>query len=388
MSYTFSALHSFVWSTDGGYPEGGGLAIDSEGNLYGTTSQGGAGKQGTLFKLDRSGKLTVLYAFTGGADGGMGGGFNPTPVLDGAGNLYGTAGQGGATGNGVVFKVDPRGHETVLYNFPGGAGGSEGFFSPTLLRDRVGNLYGTTYGGGDPNPYQPAYGCGLVYKVEPPAFSLGKPSAGKETVLYTFQGEADGCAPDPFGPLILDNKGNLYGVTADGFDVYKLDPAGQLTVLYQFTFSVDNNGGSPEFGLLRDDENNLYGTTVGFGQFGPGWGEVYKLDPASKLTILYAFTGGVDGGAPNGPLVRDTEGDLYGTTDFGGNSAGCGVVFKVDPSGKETILHTFSGGPDGCNPYAGLTTDEKGNFYGTALFGGTDGAGVVFKLARSPQLPW
>ncbi len=387
VSYTFSVLHSFVWSTDGGYPEGGGLAIDCEGNLYGGTSQGGAGKAGTLFKLSPSGKLTVLHAFTGGVNGGMDNAFNPTPVLDDAGNLYGTTDNGGATGNGVVFKVDPRGHETVLYSFPGGTGGSEAGVAPTLLRDVAGNLYGTTLLGGDlstPYGYGGGAGCGLVYKI----------AAGKESVLYAFQAEAGEepqlCLPDLFGPLIQDGEGNLYGTTTNGGTIYKLDPTGKLTVLYTFTGGTDNNGGLPEFGLVRDDEGNLYGTTTE--DLGPG--DVYKLDPSGNLTVLYTFTDGADGGYPNGPLVRDAAGNLYGTADVGGPGGinGCGVVFKVDPFGNETVLHTFSG-PDGCGPYAGLLVDKEGNFYGTTTFGGTlsGGAftsGVVFKLTRSPQLPW
>lgn len=187
----------------------------------------------------------------------------------------GTTGNGGASGNGVVFKVDPSEHDTVLYNFDGAAGGTPNGLSPSLLRDNGGDLYGTTnQGGGLGAPYFPD-GCGVVFRVEPPA--------GKETVLYTFPvGEFAPCLPDPFGPLIQDKKGNLYGTTTYGGGpsvsgtVYKLGPAGKLTVLYAFTGGADNNGGAPQNGLLRDDEGNLFGTTYGGNPpWAPLWGNVY-----------------------------------------------------------------------------------------------------------------
>jgi uncharacterized repeat protein (TIGR03803 family) len=152
---------------------------------------------------------------------------------------------------------------TVLYSFTGGADRNPNGYSPTLLRDELGNLYGTTWIGGDLNVVGDPHGCGVVYKVTPSAHAWGTAPA-KETVLYSFTGGADGCQPDPFGPLIQDVAGNLYGVTQGGGGFYQ--------------------------------------------------GTVYKLNRAGKETVLYTFTGGTDGGVPGGGLVRDCEGNLYGTT--------------------------------------------------------------------------
>jgi uncharacterized repeat protein (TIGR03803 family) len=173
--------------------------------------------------------------------------------------------------------------------------------------------------------------------------------------------------------------------------VYKIDPAGNETVLYTFN-GVDNNAFPDWYGpLVRDEAGNFYGTTV----YGLA-GTVFKLDPAGKETTLYSFTGGADSGATTARLVRDPAGNLYGTTVFGGDlsgcfvGSGCGVVFKVDPAGKETVLYSFTGAADGGFPEAGLVLDEDGNLYGTTNIGGdlscapgfVSGCGVVFKLTR------
>jgi uncharacterized repeat protein (TIGR03803 family) len=166
------------------------------------------------------------------------------------------------------------------------------------------------------------------------------------------------------------------------------------------------DGGFPTGGLIRDAAGNLYGTTQLGGntssscQFPGGCGVVFKLDPSGKETVLYTFTGGADGSLADAGLVRDSAGNLYGTTQFGGNTSaancvfyGCGVVFKVDPSGNETVLYTFTGGADGLSPYAGLVRDSAGNLYGTTGYGGTTssscvvngslGCGVAFKVDPS-----
>ena len=355
-----------------------GVVSDSAGNLYGTTSQGGAANAGVAYKLDAAGQETVLYSFTGGADGDC-----PYAgvIRDAAGNLYGTTYAGGTSGAGVVYKLDAAGQETVLYSFTGFVDG--GYPRGGVIRDSSGNLYGTTYGGGAGKcNYEvvPAYlgqRCGVVFKLDP---------SGQETVLYTFRGGGDG-----FGPaagVIRDSAGNLYGTTANGglFNpgvcpdsgcgvVFKLDTSGNLTVLHRFAGGID--GSNPRAGVIRYSAGNLYGTTQNGGESGNG--AVYKLDAAGNETVLYSFTGGADGSKPWAGVVRDSAGNLYGTTYYGG-TADWGVVYKLDAAGQETVLMEFTGGAGGGGPWAGVIRDPAGNLYGTAGSGGTAATGVVFKL--------
>jgi len=189
-TYTYGVLHSFTNIPDGTYPLAS-LVIDAQGNLYGTTPEGGAFGAGTLFRVDTTGEETVLYSFTGGADGGYP---YASLVLDAQGKLYGTTSEGGAFGAGTVFTVDTTGEETVLYSFTGGADGGYPNFSPVIF-DSVGNLYGTTALGGA------AYG--VVFELSP----VG--GAWTETVLYRFTGGTDGEYPS--GGLVMDSAGNLDG---------------------------------------------------------------------------------------------------------------------------------------------------------------------------------
>lgn len=390
-THTYSVLYSFTGGADGGFPDAG-LIADGAGNLYGTTHFGGSSSCangsigcGVVFKLDPLGNETLLHTFTGGADGN-----EPSAALvrDAAGNLYGTTPYGGNTGGncssslcGVVFKLDPLGNETVLYSFTLGADG--GYPWGGVIRDASGNLYGTTVFGG-------AYGYGVVFKLDP---------LGNETVLYSFTHGADGAFP--YSGLIRDGAGNLYGTTSQGGNtsnscpnggsfgcgvVFELDPAGNETVLYAFPGGA--SGWSPEAGLVRDRAGNLYGTTPFGGQttgrcFVPsppaaGCGVVFKLDPSGNETVLHTFTQTPDGSGPNGGLLRDRAGNLYGTTSSGGTS-NAGILFKLDPAGKETLLYSFTGGTDGHSPVAGLA-QYKGSLYGTTENGGAYGNGVVFKL--------
>jgi uncharacterized repeat protein (TIGR03803 family) len=198
-------------------------------------------------------------------------------------------------------------------------------------------------------------------------------------VLYSFTGGSDGGYP--LAGVIRDSKGNLYGTTNGGGAsyagvVFKVDTSGNETVLYSFTGGSD--GGYPLAGVIRDSKGNLYGTTNGGGASGAG--VVFKVDTFGNETVLYSFTGGSDGGYPLWVvLVRDSAGNLYGTTN-GGGASGAGVVFKVNAAGNETVLHSFTGGADGGNPYAGVILGPEGNLYGTTAFGGETNAGVVFEI--------
>ncbi|MBV9304008.1 MAG: hypothetical protein JOY62_11260 [Acidobacteriaceae bacterium] len=373
---TETVLYAFTGATSGSNPNSG-LVRDEEGNLYGTVLNGGAGRIscsyfglpgcGTVFKVDPRGNLTVLHNFTLGADGA--GPWLGTLIRDEDGNLYGTTYLGGFnpfTNSGAVFKVDRNGKETVLYVFKGGTDGGGPFGG--LTRDEEGNLYGTT-------SYSGAFGYGVVFKLDP---------SGKETVLHSFAGP-DGS--DPSASLIRDRQGNLYGTTFSGGanglgTVFKLDPTGVETVLHSFTGNPD--GADPIGGVIRGKNGNLYGTTSRGGAYGQG--TVFKLDPAGNESVLYSFTGKADGGYPGASVIRDEKGNLYGTALFGGIQ-GSGVVFKLDPNGKETVLYSFTGGADGANPYAPLIRDREGNLYSTTSSGGDlsgtcapSGCGVVFKL--------
>jgi len=369
---TFTVLHTFHGRPDGVSPSASPI-LDSSGNLYGTTSFGGRHFNGTAFKVTPGGKETVLYSFVG-----VYGEWPGTPLLrDEQGTLYGTTGAGGVHRDGTVFRLNGKGNERVLFNFSNRTGGGPN----SLIRDAEGNLYGTLETDG-------CYSCGAVFKLTP---------AGKMHVLYTFTGGQDGGSP--IGNLVRDSAGNLYGTTWYGGDmncaegqgcgtVFKLDPAGHETVLHAFAGSP-NDGEGPRGGWL-DKNGTFYGATSLGGSGSAcelGCGMVYKLDPDGTETVLYDFTGeGGDGDYPVGGVTLDDVGNVYGATLDGRGGQNPGAIFLVDPTGKETILHTFTGSPDGAGPN-GVTLDGKGNIFGTTEAGGDPncggpyyGCGTVFKL--------
>jgi uncharacterized repeat protein (TIGR03803 family) len=299
--------------------------------------------------------------------------------MDSAGNLYGTTYNGGSTGNGTVFKRDAAGNETVLYSFKGMSNGDGANPQAGLVLDSVGNLYGTTTYGG-------TAGGGTAFKLDP---------AGTETVLHSF-GAAATDGTHPIAGLIMDGRGNLYGTTYDGGTqgsgtVFKVDPAGTETVLHNFTGNngaSSNDGGAPYAGLIMDSKGTLYGTTE-VGGTGNGSGTVFELAPKSgRVTVLFSsgsVNGSLDGVFPHGELAIDSKGNLYGTTYVGGSTYS-GVVFKVVPkTGQETVLYNFTGiNGDGSNPQGALITDSAGKLYGTTTRGGqisggcSSGCGTVF----------
>jgi uncharacterized repeat protein (TIGR03803 family) len=353
-----TVLYNFLGGTDGEDPTAG-VIRDDAGNLYGTTNGGTLANLGAVYKLNTTGQETVLYGFLSPPDGSE---LAAGVIRDEAGNLYGTTFSGGTYDAGVVFKLDAAGQETVLYAF----NMADGWEPNSVIRDPAGNFYGTTYNGGT------GPGEGVVYELN---------ASGTETVLHSFLGGTDGTFPT--GGLVRDSAGNLYGTTQEGGStagfgtVYTVNAAGQETVLYGFTGGAD--GGFPQ-GVIRDPAGNLYGTTeyggTGFSIF--GYGVVYKLNTAGQQTVLYAFTGGADGGTPGSGVILDSAGNLYGTTYAGGT--GAGVVYMLDKAGTETVLYTFTGGADGGNPSGGVIRDSEGNLYGTTGSGGAANEGVVFKL--------
>jgi uncharacterized repeat protein (TIGR03803 family) len=385
VAQTFTVLYSFAgYPTDGAGPAAE-LLMDASGTLFGTTTFGGnvnltdcdeAGYTGcgTVFKLDTNGAETVLHNFNG-PDGA-----NPLSnlILDAKGDLYGTTRFGGITkgcsGCGVVFKLSGR-KETVLHRFCSvGTYCTDGAFPQAgLVMDASGALYGTATAGG-------SVGNGVVFKM------VGK----EETVLHSFTGGLDGANPSG---LLMDATGNLYGTDAYGGDincecgvVFKLTGK-QLRVLHSFKGSPD--GAEPFAGLMMDSEGNLYGTTKDGGIQG-NLGTVFKVSQAGKENVLYRFKREQNGYNPSG-LVRDGQGNLYGTNEEGGLT-GAGVVFEITPDGKEKILHNFCTGDglcsDGASPYpSGLIMDAQGNLYGTAAAGGDYGNGTIFKITLQPSHP-
>jgi uncharacterized repeat protein (TIGR03803 family) len=258
-----------------------------------------------------------------------------------------------------------------LYGFSGGSDGGNPFAN--LVRDKAGNFYGTTYSGG--NESTCAYpGCGVVYKVD---------SSGNETPLYTFAGPP-GDGAHPVAGVIADDSGDFYGTTsyggAHGYGtVFEVNAAGFEKVLESFTGGAD--GGIPNGGLIRDKAGNLYGTTYTGGA--AGLGTVFKLNASGAFTTLYSFADLAHGAHPNAALLLEPKtGDLYGTTQYGGAS-NRGTVFKLEASGTETVLYSFSGIPDGAYPQAQLVRTSAGDLYGTTTEGGSSNNGTVFELTTA-----
>jgi uncharacterized repeat protein (TIGR03803 family) len=386
-----------------------GLIFDSAGNLYGTTYYGGIGKHcasgcGTVFELmpKAGGGWTekLLYSFLGWK---VGDGQYPQAglIFDSAGNLYGTTSVGGAYGigntGGIVFELSPGANgqwtEKILHSFQNnGADGSVPLAG--VIFDAAGNLYGTTRAGG-------ASGWGTVFELVPVA------GGWNETVLYSFD-KTSGGGVYPYAGVIFDASGNLYGTTsAGGVDygtVYELSPpqqqGGAWTLMTIHTFGGGKDGATPLYGsLIFDTEGNLYGTTEYGGKGKVGVGTVFELSPRGdgSWTVSRSFgfpASGEDGAYPFAGLVLRPEGQLYGTTTGGGNAggvcSGCGTVFQLTPisGGKwaETLLYKFpTNGKKGFFPDSTLVLDGNGNLYGTTEYGGLPiphSKGVAFEVTH------
>jgi len=377
-------IYSFGGDADGEYIDSD-LVMDSAGNIYGTSVQGGDFGGGTVFELRPSGTgwvHTVLYSFTGGADGG-----EPYKgvTLDAHGNLYGTAvtggtGQGCEGGCGVVYKLtrsDTNWTQHVIHNFTGGRDGAGPGSGVTF--DQQGALYGMTPTGG-------AYGLGVIYQMNP------DPNGGwKFSVIHAFTGGQDG-SNGSAGRLILDKAGRLYGVATTGgangkgvaFRLVR-GPLGRWLLQTLYAFKGQPDAGFPYGGLTFDSLGNLYGTTYYDGQ--NDLGAVYELafkDGAWSESVLYSFEGGSDGSSSIGNLVIDRAGSLYGTTSEGGAGCSCGIIFKLargtGGNWTETVVHRFRGTPDGAFVYNGMVGDAEGNFYGATVHGGLFNEGSLYKF--------
>ncbi len=379
-------VYNFAGLKFGGDPASD-VSFDTAGNAYVTTVTGGKYGCGTVERLTPATQgpwtPTVVWAFTCFNDGK-----NPHGgvTLDAAGNIFGTTTAGGfgnpcvGDGCGVIYRISAKSHGLrVLYDFSGGKDG----FGPggRVVFDAHNNLYGTTPDGGKPNGCN-GQGCGVVYQL-----SLHR-TAWMQTVIHQFSGGNDG-AVGGLGPLLIAGS-DVYGVAELGGKyqsgvVFKASPAGggawSYSVLYAFKGLPD--AGSPYGGVIANSNGDLFGTTYYGGTSGNG--AIYELVPRANgryaERVLYSFTGGSDGGNPTSTLAMDASGNLYGTASAGGGSCGCGVVFKLDAlTGTESVLHTFgSTGVDGSYPYYGLTP-WNGKLFTTTVSGGTLGQGTLFGL--------
>jgi uncharacterized repeat protein (TIGR03803 family) len=375
-----------IYSFNGGLGTPSGTLIsDSSGDLLGILNE-------DVFELTHAGGVwtdTSLFHFSSSPASDIGGGL----IVDTAGNLYGITAFGGADRSGSVFELVPQAggswEERTLYSFTGSNDGGHPIGPLTL--DSMGNLFGTTYLGG-------SFGAGTVFELTP--------SAGggwTESVLYSF-GSSGTDGLNPAGSVVFDNSGNLYGTTYTGGPnycafiftncgtLYKLTQTGGAwteTVLHNFNGA---DGMAPETGLKFDSSGNLYGAASLGGQY--KWGLVFEFSPGSGGTwtehILHNFGNGTDGKEPNGVLTFDSRGNIYGATFQGGtnsckaeNQNGCGAVFELSPNGSswhETVLHNFSGIPDGVGPNGGVILDTSGNLFGGTFLGGANGFGSVFEV--------
>ncbi len=389
----YKVLYSFTGGADGSQPDFAQLILDAAGNLYGTTTGGGAFGDGVVFELTKNSDGTwtesVLYSFAGGTDGA-------TPqaavTLDASGNLYGTTQYGGDFSAGTVFQLAPNSGggwtESVLYSFTGASDGANPEYG--VIFDATGTLYSVTSGGG-------TQGMGVVYKLTPN--SDGSLTYG---LLHSFTGGEDGSYPLLGGNLTFDTAGNLYGATSDGVDAYGNCPSSndcgsifELTpqpggnwneqVIFRFHGAHGVKALSP---VIFDSAGHLYGNASGGGG---NFGDPFRLrlGENGKWTeeVLHVFQGNQDGAYPLGNIALDASGRLYGTTAAGEDLDGAccfGQVFKLIPHAhgwRKQALHRFQGPPrDGGQAYAGVVLDAAGNIYGTTVNGGASGNGVVFEF--------
>lgn len=397
---TESVIHSFT-GQDGLRPEGG-VIIDSAGNVFGTTSAGGANDQGNVFELSPPTQPggawteTSLYSFSQFP----GDGIQPVGDLirDSAGNLYGTTISGGNTGTncvpygcGTVFELSPpiqQGDpwtEKILYTFSGAADGS----LPGGLLLRNGTLYGTTTSGG--------LNYGTVYALRQVN------GAWIEHVIYRFKAGHDGCNPNQYDTLVADAAGNLFGTTqscgpAFAGIVFEISPptapGGRWTESVLHTFGSPNDGQTPWAGLTFDSAGNLYGTSYGGGANGSG--TVFEMSPPVQVgdpwteTVLYSFLGtnSQDGSSPAGPVLVDTSGNLYGTASTGPGFRREGIFFKLSPPAQtgdpwtETVLHHFGVGNDGAMPVGAIAHHGRGFIGVTFDGGGTGNYGTIYAVVQ------
>lgn len=369
---TFKSLHSFAGTaaSDGASPAYGALVQGLDGNLYGTTTQGGTTCSffgalgcGEVYRITTRGVIKAIYKFchkTGCPDGNdpQGG-----LALNTDGSLYGMTDLGGTSGIGAVFSTTSAGALSTLYSFDNTIG-SEPLDTLTLAMD--GNFYGFTQTGGQS-------GYGAIFDIN---------STGLPSLVLSFNG-TDGTG-DATGGLIQGLDGNFYGVSPNGNGsqgtVFSVTSTGGINVLHTFTGNPD--GAGPAGTLVQGADGNFYGTTPSGGINDQG--TVFSITSGGTLKILYNFcmlSGCADGSGPVAGLIQGTDGNFYGTTVGGGTGSSPGTVFRISKSGVLKTLHSFNGLSDGTEPFAGLVQHTSGAFYGTTNAGGTNGLGTIFSVS-------
>jgi uncharacterized repeat protein (TIGR03803 family) len=363
LSASETVLYNFAGQRDGATPQGQ-LLLDSAGNIYGTTQRGGLPGnhgfrhgQGTVFRIAPDGTKTTLITFNG-SDGAQ-----PVAGLtaDSSGNIYGTTKALGANDSGTLFRLAPDGTETVLVAFDYNSTGA--YPLSNLVRDSAGNLFGTTFEGGP--------GGGVIFKLAPD---------GTFSIVYSLD-PAQGDGWGVWNPLTIDADGNFYGMTVLGGTqnsgtLFKVTQDGTETVLFSFASEGPDGSGSPG-GLIVDSRGNLYGTTIDGGSKGNG--VLFEFTSGGTYKILHEFAGSPsDGATPWAGLIADQQGNLYGTTVYGGRR-GRGTLFRYSRDGTETVLFNFAG-TSGELAWGLPVFDAHGNLYGTTAHGGQFGAGTVWKV--------
>jgi uncharacterized repeat protein (TIGR03803 family) len=388
-TFTYSNLHSFN-TTDGYTPAN--VIQASDGNLYGTSESGGTAADGNVFRSTLAGAVTSLYSFCAANSSCPDGKFPEASVIQATnGNLYGTTSQGGAYANGSIFELSSTGSLTTLYSFCPNAGCADGSGPNGLVQGNDGFLYGTTKSGG-------AYGNGAIFKI---GLTLSVTSGESTIYSFCAVSSSGHCADGsiPEGVLVQGSDGNFYGVTSEGGanlisengagTVFKVTSAGALTTLYSFCAQGGSNctdGQSPNSGLVEGANGSFYGVTNAGGS--SGGGTAFAITSAGSLTTLYNFcTVGLctDGIGPYGPLFLASDGNYYGVA--GGGSEVQGVFFQLTTGGTETVLYPFcsvTNCTDGELLEYGPIQGSDGNFYGTTGAGGTSDAGVLYKISASP----
>jgi uncharacterized repeat protein (TIGR03803 family) len=353
-SGNLTTIHTFGSFNEGMDPEAG-LVLASDGKFYGTTQFGGTLGLGAVFRVDTSGNATTLYSFTGKdfSDGS-----HPlSPLIQASdSNFYGTTSDGGASDLGAVFKMTPAGAVTIIHSF----GGSDGAYVVAgLIQGSDGKLYGTTESGGS--------GSGTVFRLDT--------SGNNFLTLHTFS-ITDGAGP--FAALVAAN-GKFYGTTSAGSgtnlygNVFSIDSGSAFAVVKSFGAS---DGHASVASLILGTDSNLYGTTSAGGT--NDLGTVFKVTFGGTLTTLHSFASG-EGTRPLANVVQGSDGNFYGTTRDGG-TMDAGTVFKMTPAGTPTTLENFGGTSDGYEPEASVLQASDGNLYGSTFWGGPGNYGTIFKL--------